>query len=69
MAGLFNLLLGQCTELLKDKLMARAEYDEINRTQNGIQLLGLIQQITFTYDDNRRYEVRPEMISSRRTLP
>ena len=25
MAGLFNLLLGQCTELLKDKLMARAE--------------------------------------------
>ena len=57
MAGLYNLLMGQCTELLKDKIMARAEYDEFNRSQNGILLLGLIKQITFTYNDNRRYEV------------
>ena len=57
LAGLFNLLLGQCTEIMKDKLQARAEYDEINRAQNGVELLALIKQITFTYDDNRRYEV------------
>lgn len=57
MAGLFNLLMGQCTELLKDKIMACAEYDEINRAQNGILLLGLIEQITLTYDNNRRYKI------------
>ena len=53
LAGLFNLLLGQCTKILKDKLWAHPEYDEINQTQNGIQLLALIKQLTFTYDDNR----------------
>ena len=57
LAGLFNLLLGQCTEIMKDKLRARLEYEEINQTQNGIRLLALIKQLTFTYDDNRRYEV------------
>ena len=57
LAGLFHLLLGQCTEILKDKLQARAEYEEINQTQDGIRLLALIKQLTFTYNDNRRYEI------------
>ena len=57
LAGLFKLLLGLCTKITKDKLQAWAEYDEINWAQNGIELLALIKQMTFTYDNNRRYEV------------
>lgn len=41
LAGLFNLLLGQCTEILKDKLMAHPEYNAINRPQMESYCLAL----------------------------
>ena len=57
LGGLFNLILGQCTKLMKDNLHTRAEYDQINQTQNGIELLSLICTITHTYDEQQVKQV------------
>ena len=48
----YSLVMGQCTELMKDKLEARTQFEPINQSQNGIALLGLIRLITYTYDEN-----------------
>ena len=54
LAGLFNLILGQCTKLMKDKLHTRAEKDQINQTQN---VPSLICTITHTYDERQVKQV------------
>ena len=54
-AAMFSLILGQCTQLMKDKLQAKPTYDDIKKKRDGIALLALIKQTTFTYDSGRIY--------------
>jgi hypothetical protein len=42
-AGLYNVVFGQCTESLQDKLKSHENYNDLN--QNGIELLALIKEL------------------------
>jgi hypothetical protein len=50
-AGLFNVVFGQCTESLQDKLKSHENYNAAN--QDGIELLALIKEITYTLEEQR----------------
>ena len=52
-AALYSLIMGQCTPLLKDKLQAHETFGEIKKMRDGVDLLKLIKQITFTFDSGR----------------
>ena len=54
-SSLYSVLLGQCTELLKDKLKATSTFPTIQASRDGIALLSLIKTTTFTYDSGRVY--------------
>ena len=56
-ASLFSVILGQCTPLMKDKLQAKPEYEAINDERDGVALLKLIKQTTFTFDSGRIYKL------------
>jgi hypothetical protein len=47
-AGLYSIVLGQCTEIMKTKLEARAEFADAS--QDGLALLRLIRTITHTFE-------------------
>ena len=49
-AALFSLILGQCTPLMKDKLQAKPEFLKLKEKRDGVELLKLIKQVTFTFD-------------------
>jgi hypothetical protein len=48
-AGLYSVILGQCTDVMKAELEARAEFAGIN--QDGLALLRLIRTITHTFEE------------------
>ena len=45
-AGLYNVVFGQCTEALQDKLKSHTDF--LNAYQNGIALLTIIKTLTYT---------------------
>jgi hypothetical protein len=47
-AGLYNLVFGQCTDALQDKLKSHRDFATIN--QDGIRLLSIIKQLTHTFE-------------------
>ena len=56
-AALFSLILGQCTPLMKDKLQAKPEFLKLKEKRDGVELLKLIKQVTFTFDSGRIYNL------------
>jgi hypothetical protein len=48
-SGLYNLVLGQCSDALQDKLKSHRDYTPSN--QNGIALLLIIKALTHTSED------------------
>jgi hypothetical protein len=46
-AGLYNIMFGQCTEALQDKLKSHTDFPNAN--QNGIALLMIIKTLTYTF--------------------
>jgi hypothetical protein len=51
-AGLYNLVFGQCSEALQDKL--RSHVDFSNAYQDGIALLTIIKVLTFSFEQRRK---------------
>ena len=51
-SGLYNLVMGQCTESLKECLKSHEDF--IGASQNGILLLGLIRSLLHTFKERRK---------------
>ena len=51
-SGLYNLVLGQCTEALKEHLKSHEDFLDAN--QNGIALLILIRSLLHTFEEHRK---------------
>jgi hypothetical protein len=51
-AGLYNVVFGQCTEALQDKLKSHTDFP--NAYQDGIALLTIIKTITYTFEERRK---------------
>jgi hypothetical protein len=47
-AGLYNVVFGQCTEALQDKLKSHPDFPGVY--QNGIGLLSIIKTLTYTFE-------------------
>lgn len=60
-AGLYNVVLGQCTEALQDMLKSNPTFTEAY--QDGIALLKIIEAITYTYEENRKQSDALNMIT------
>ena len=56
-AALYSVIWGQCTPLMKDKLQAKESYNTIKSSRDGIALLSLIKETTFTFDSGRIYKL------------
>ena len=50
-AGLYNVVFGQCTEALQDKLKSHTDFP--NAYQDGIALMAIIKTITYTFEERR----------------
>ena len=50
--GLYNLVMGQCTEALKERLKPHEDFTDAN--QNGIALLTLIRSLLHTFEEYRK---------------
>ena len=48
-----SLVLGQCTELMKDKLKASSKWEDIQSTQNALELLSEIKAITYKFEEQK----------------
>ena len=51
-AGLYNLVMGQCTEALKERLKSHEDFIDAN--QNGIALLVLIRSLLHTFEERQK---------------
>ena len=51
-SGLYNLVMGQCTESLKERLKSHEDF--IGASQNGISLLVLIHSLLHTFEERRK---------------
>ena len=51
-AGLYNVVFGQCTESLQDKLKSHQEFPAAY--QDGIELLILIKELIYTFEERRK---------------
>ena len=51
-SGLYNLVMGQCTEALKERLKSHEDFMDAN--QNGIALLTLIRSLLHTFEEWRK---------------
>ena len=51
-SGLYNLVMGQCTEALKERLKSHEDF--IGANQNGIALLILIRSLLHTFEEHRK---------------
>ena len=51
-SGLYNLVMGQCTEALKERLKSHEDF--IGANQNGIALLVLIRSLLHTFEERRK---------------
>ena len=49
LASLYNLIMGQCTEALEDRIRSHIDFPTVN--QNGLRLLEIVKQITHTYEE------------------
>ena len=49
LAYLFSVVLGQCTEALADKIKSHIDY--VGANQNGILLLCIIKQLSYSFED------------------
>ena len=51
-AGLYNVVLGQCTDALQDKLKSHPDFPMAY--QDGIALLTIIKTLTYTFEERRK---------------
>ena len=51
-AGLYSLVLGQCTDALQERLKSHQDYQTAN--QDGIALLVIIRSLIHTFEENRK---------------
>ena len=51
-AGLYSLVLGQCTDALQEHLKSHRDYEAAN--QDGIRLLVIIWSLIHTFEENRK---------------
>ena len=51
-SGLYNLVMGQCSEALKERLKSHEDFLDAN--QNGIALLTLIRSLLHTFEERRK---------------
>ena len=51
-AGLYSLVLGQCTDALQERL--KSHHDFLNANQDGIALLVIIRSLIHTFEENRK---------------
>jgi hypothetical protein len=51
-AGLYNVVLGQCTKALQEKLKSHTDFP--NAYQDGIALLVIINTLTYTFEERRK---------------
>ena len=51
-AGLYSLVLGQCTDALQERLKSHRDYEDAN--QDGIKLLVIIRSLIHTFEENRK---------------
>ena len=51
-AGLYSLVLGQCTDALQERLKSHHDYQNAN--QDGIALLVIIRSLIHTFEENRK---------------
>ena len=51
-AGLYSLVLGQCTDALQERLKSHRDYEDAN--QDGIRLLVIIRSLIHTFEENRK---------------
>ena len=49
----YSLILGQCTDAMKNKLCGSTEWDRINRSQDALLLLEEIRSIIFRFEDQK----------------
>jgi hypothetical protein len=51
-AGLYNVVMGQCTEALEDRLKLHEDYPAANN--DGIALLVIIKRLTYSFEERRK---------------
>ena len=51
-AGLYNVVLGQCTDALEDRLKSHPDFPAA--ANNGIALLVIIKRLTYTFEERRK---------------
>ena len=49
----YSLILGQCTDLMKDKLKASTRWNDIKSRQDALQLLNEIRTITYKFEEQK----------------
>ena len=49
----YSLILGQSTELMKDKLKASTKWQDIQSSQNALELLNEIKTITYKFEEQK----------------
>jgi Reverse transcriptase (RNA-dependent DNA polymerase) len=50
---LFALVLGQCTDALREKLRAMAEWEALSGTQDGLALMRLVRTVAFNHESTK----------------
>jgi hypothetical protein len=51
----YNLLFGQCTQALKDKLKSDSAYDEVTKSGNPLRLKALIEKVVMAQTEHQYY--------------
>ena len=49
----YSLILGQCTDLMKDKLKASTKWNDVQTKQDALELLNEIKTITFKFEEQK----------------
>ena len=52
LANLYNIVMGQCTTVLEDWIKSHIDYTTGN--QNGVELLCIIKQLTYSFEDHKK---------------
>jgi hypothetical protein len=51
----YNLLFGQCTQALKDKLKSDSAYDEVTKSGNPFRLKALIEKVVMAQTEHQYF--------------
>eukprot|EP00934_Nitzschia_sp_Nitz4_P008987 Nitzschia sp. Nitz4//scaffold353_size16344//11151//16190//NITZ4_008865-RA/size16344-processed-gene-0.13-mRNA-1//1//CDS//3329548925//8977//frame0 len=55
--GLFSVVMGQCSASMKDRVKSHQDYPQVNQSQDGVQLLSIIEKVLHTFEARQKIDV------------